>query len=106
MIDAGDELGVCAINVAEFYSGVPEDARDLWDEFFASIGYWHITQDIARRAGLLRHEYSQIGRALSTTDTLIAAVAETNGSVIVTNNVKDYPMPNLSILSFLDITSR
>lgn len=30
---------------------------------------------------------------------LVAAVAQEQGAVIVTNNVKDYPMPGLHLLS-------
>ena len=98
MIEAGDDLGVCAINVAEFFSGVPPDQRAVWDEFIGSLYYWDITRDAARRAGHFRYSFARQGSALSTTDTLIAAVALERGATIITNNVKDYPMSEVRLL--------
>lgn len=100
MIDAGDELGVCPVNVAEFYAGVPPAQRDLWDEFFSSLGYWEIDLGTAREAGCFRYDFARKGVALSTADTLVASVALGKGAVIVSNNVKDYPLPGIALLPF------
>lgn len=102
MIEAGDELGVCAINVAEFYSGIPPEQRFTWDEFIGSLRYWGITRDAARQAGRFRYEFAQKGIMLSTTDALIAAVAQERGAAVVTSNVKDYPMEEIHILALKD----
>jgi len=79
MIQEGDELGVCAVNIAEFYAGIPANQRAVWDEFTGSLQYWQ-------------------GKILSTTDTLMAAVALDHQAILVTNNVKDYPMGQIQIL--------
>jgi tRNA(fMet)-specific endonuclease VapC len=97
MIEAGDELGVCAINVAEFYAGLPAERRPVWDEFTRSLQYWEITLEASRQAGHFRHDFARKGVALSTTDTLVAAVALDYQAVLVTNNIKDYPMAQLQI---------
>jgi tRNA(fMet)-specific endonuclease VapC len=102
MIDAGDELGVCAINVAEFYSGIPSEKRSTWDEFIGSLRYWGITKDAARQAGRFRYEFARKGIILTTTDTLVAAVAQEREAVVVTSNVKDYPMKEIHILTLMD----
>jgi predicted nucleic acid-binding protein len=49
--ESGDELGVCAINVAEFYAGL--EGRELpdWDEFFAALTYWATSRAAAVQAG-------------------------------------------------------
>ncbi|MCL5962210.1 MAG: PIN domain-containing protein [Chloroflexi bacterium] len=99
MIQTGDELGVCAVNVAEFYSGLPPENRPTWDEFIGSLEYWAASRTAAARAGGYRYEYSRQGQAISTTDALIAAVAQERGAVIVTNNVKDFPLPGTLLLS-------
>ena len=99
MISLGNELGVCAVNIAEFYSGIPQDKYPVWNEFFASLRYWEITRTAAQLAGQYRHEFAQNGKAISTTDTLIAAVARENDATIVTDNVKDYPMEDISLLA-------
>ncbi len=98
MIDAGDELAVCAINVAEFYAGLPPAQRAIWDRFLGALVYWDISREDARQAGVWRYEFARKGIVLSTTDTLVAAVAQGQSAIIVTNNVKDYPMPGVRLL--------
>ncbi|MBI4318805.1 MAG: PIN domain-containing protein [Chloroflexi bacterium] len=89
--EGGDELAVCAINVAEFYAGVPPAQRGVWDEFFSTLTYWDVTAQAARHAGCLRFDFARKGRVLSTTDVIIAAVAQEKEAVIVTDNTKGLP---------------
>ncbi len=102
MISGGDELGVCAINVAEFYTGVPPDKRPVWDEFISSLRFWDINRDTARQAGIYRYDFGRKGVVLSTTDTLVAAVASEHHAVVVTNNLKDYPMDDVELMALKD----
>ena len=102
MINAGDGVGVCPVNVAEFYTGIPPAQRQVWDEFFDSLHYWEISHDAARQAGIWRYEFARQGITLSTTDSLIAAVAKEQQAVVVTNNVKDYPMQEIQLLPLKD----
>src|SRR5262249_38703519 len=99
MINAGDEIGVCAINAAEFYTGIPPAQRPLWDEFFASLRFWEMGRSAVRQAGVYRYDFARQGTILSTTDTLVAAVAKEQPAVLVTNNVKDYPMQEIEVLA-------
>ena len=98
-IAAGEELGVCPINVAEFYSGVPTEVRvPEWDEFMDSLAYWQISREAARQAGRYRYEFARKGVALATADVLVAAVAVDRAAVLVTNNVRHYPMDDIHLL--------
>lgn len=99
MIHDGDALAICAINVAEFYSGIPATAYATWTRFFGSLGYWNIGLDAAMQAGRFRYQFARKGISLSTPDTLVAAVALEKGAVIATNNAKDYPMAGVQLLS-------
>lgn len=92
LIDSTDEIGVCPINVAEFYAGIPPRQHPLWNTFFASLLYWPITQKIAQQAGMWRYEFARKGKILTTADTLIAAVAKEQNAILITGNAKDYPM--------------
>jgi len=58
--DAGDDLAVCAINLAEFYSGIPESQYALWDGFFSELRYWDITPEAARLAGQYRYQAARL----------------------------------------------
>jgi|SRR5215207_673881 len=91
-IQNNDELGVSPINVAEFYSGLGTSQHPVWDEFFEPLLLWPISLAAAKQAGKFRYDFARRGVTLSTTDTLVAAVALEHRAVIVTSNVKDYPM--------------
>jgi predicted nucleic acid-binding protein len=100
MIKAGDELGVCAINVAEFYTGViPATEYPALDQFIRSLAYWEITFGTAVRAGRYRYDFLRTGQTLSTTDVLVAAVARERYATLVTSNRKLYPMTDVTLLS-------
>ena len=98
LIEAGDDLGVCAVNIAEFYSGIPVDKRTVWNEFISSLSYWNVTREAAAHAGRDRYDFARNGQTLSTTDAIIAAVARDHQATLMTNNVKDYPMADITVL--------
>jgi predicted nucleic acid-binding protein len=102
MITAGERLGICAINVSEFFAGLPPPNRPIWEEFFASLTYWDIDKDSARIAGLYRYELSRSGQTLTTTDALIAAVALQKHATLLTSNIKHYPIHGLTVYSLRD----
>ncbi len=98
IIENNDDVGVCAITVAEFYTGIPPETRTVWDEFMQSVTYWDISLNAAMKAGKDRYFFARQGISISTTDALIAAVAHEQDAILVTNNIKDYPMKDLILL--------
>ena len=90
--DAGDDLGVCPITVAEFYAGLPAHEYSTWDAFFSSLVFVPISYDAALQAGKWRASFKAQGIQLSTSDTLVAAVAAEAGATVVTSNLRHYPM--------------
>ena len=90
LIDQGDELGVCAVNVAEFASGIPSDQISLWNPFLSEFSYWDISRETAALAGAFRHTLARRGTRLQLPDAIVAAVAATLGATILTDNVKHF----------------
>ena len=91
-------LASCAITVAEVYAGMrPKEAR-VTERLLATLNYFDTTPAIAKRGGELRAEWAKKGRTLGLPDTLIAAVALEYGLALATNNIKDFPMPELQLL--------
>lgn len=106
MLDAGDEVGLCAVTVAELYSGLSEKNHAKWREFMATLPYWDVTRDGARQAGIDRKAASSAGRTIQVADSLIAAVAREQQAVVLTSNIKDYPMKDVRVLSLRESATK
>jgi hypothetical protein len=52
---------------------------------------------IAKQAGALRYEWARKGVTLTLTDTMIAATVLHYGLTLITDNRKDFPMPELKL---------
>lgn len=97
LISEGHTLACCDVTVAEVYAGMQSHEAEATDAFLSALVWYQTNRAIARRAGRLRFEYARQGRTLSLADTLIAATAIEHGLTLITANVKDFPMPELSL---------
>ena len=52
---------------------------------------------MSQRAGRIKYEWARKGHSLSLADVLIAATALHYGLTLITDNVKHFPMPELSV---------
>jgi len=102
LVNAGNILACCPINVTEVYAGMrpPEEAHTK--TFLQSLMYYPITWPVARFAGLLKRDYRKKGITLATTDVTIAAVALHHHLSLITDNLKHYPMKELSLYPLPD----
>lgn len=95
----GEDVGLCAIQLAEFYAGRRRGDRVESDAFIDALPCWDITPAVAIQAGHYRFSFARRGRAIQTPDALNAAVAWRMRAAVVTRNVKDYPVPGVPILA-------
>ncbi len=95
----GHQLAVCAIGVAEVYAGVHPHIKGEADRLFERLDYFDITPEMAVEAGRYRYQFARHGISLSTQDTLTAAVAIANDATLITNNLSDFPMDGIRLLS-------
>jgi predicted nucleic acid-binding protein len=58
---------------------------------------YQITFAVAELAGRLKRDYGRKGKTLAIPDVLVAAVAIYYHLTLITDNVKDFPMPELSL---------
>ena len=93
----GHGLGICAVNVAEVFGGMLEHERGFTERFLSWLDYVDISYETARAAGELQAELKRAGKKADLPDTLIGAVALTNGATLLTANVKDFPLPGLRV---------
>ncbi|MBI4532321.1 MAG: PIN domain-containing protein [Candidatus Melainabacteria bacterium] len=93
----GNLLCCCAINVTEVYAGMKAKERQQTELFLNSLDYYNVTREIATQAGLLKCTWAERGVTLSVSDVTVAAVAIEHGLLLLTDNVKHYPMPEVTM---------
>jgi hypothetical protein len=97
LVSQGHSLACCAITVGEIYAGMRPAEAPLTSQFFSTLVWLETSFAVAQRAGALRYEWARKGITLALTDTMIAATALQYGLTLITDNRKDFPMPELTI---------
>ncbi len=90
---SGAILGCCCVNITELYRGLREKEKAGADKLISHLHYFEITPKIARTAGEYQNEYAKKGITLSLADVIIGTVAFANKAILLTANIKHYPMP-------------
>lgn len=96
LIEQDQLVGICAVSIAELYSG-PLGDEPAMARFLDRLPCFEITREVARTAGLYRAQFLREGRKLATTDMLIAAVARAEKAILLTGNVRDFPMTDIQV---------
>jgi predicted nucleic acid-binding protein len=104
LLSQGDLLACCAVNVSEVYAGMRPKEEAKTEALLQSLEYYEINWNVAKQAGLLKRDFSKKGQTLSLPDTLIAAVALEYNLMLVTDNVKHYPMPQLKLYPLSEVS--
>ena len=97
LVKQGHLLACCAINVADIYAGMRPREEQATEEFLRTLEYYYLTWPVARLAGLLKRDPARKGTTLTLADATIAAVALIYELTLMTDNVKDFPMKELSL---------
>ena len=92
-------LALCTIVTAELHAGLSSEDIAPARKFLEIVDYVSVTKTAAELAGQLLFRYKRQGISLAPQDTIIAAVAITEGFTLVTDNLKDFPMTELKILA-------
>jgi predicted nucleic acid-binding protein len=95
LVRAGHTLATSSLNFAEVYAGHRPGEEKAIEILLGSLDCYEITKETGRMAGLLRYVWARKGKTLSLADTVIAAVALENNCILMTDNRKDFPMPEL-----------
>lgn len=97
LVEAGNDLACSAITVAEIYAGMRAHESSRTESFLEGMEQYDVDWELARYAGLLKNEWARHGQTLSVPDVLIAATALAHRLVLMTDNRKDFPMPELAL---------
>lgn len=86
-------LGISVVVAAEFLSGADRDGTQSLDDLINMFGTLSVHTETARRAARYRKAFS--GRGLKLPDALIAATCAEHGAILVTNNLRDFPVSDI-----------
>ena len=95
LVRAHQTLATTCLNVAELYSGMRPGEEVATEAFLSGLECFDLTGSAARRAGKLKNQWAQRGRTLALADTVIAAIAIEQHCTLLTDNHKDFPMPEV-----------
>lgn len=84
--------------MSEIFSGVHPEELSQVEEFLEAMGCVQIDYKTAKKAGLYKRDFQRRGINLSISDTLIAAAAVENSLILVTKNVRHFPMEELKVI--------
>jgi predicted nucleic acid-binding protein len=96
LVESGRTLATTAINIAEIYAGMRPNEAHATNIFLATLVCYPITAEIAYRAGSLKQKWAQKGQTLTLADMMIASVALDHRLTLMTDNRKDFPIPELN----------
>jgi predicted nucleic acid-binding protein len=86
-----------AISVAEVHVGMRPDESDATSALLDGLVVLPVTRAVAELAGTFKRRDRR--RTLELADCLIAATAALEGATLATGNLRDYPMPEITLLN-------
>jgi predicted nucleic acid-binding protein len=92
-----DPLMVSAVTVHEVYAGMRPGEEEMTETMLAGFVHVPFGTTEARLTGDWWRSYRAQGVTLDVRDLAIAAAAVTRRASLITNNVKDFPMPELRV---------
>jgi predicted nucleic acid-binding protein len=91
------ELACCPVNVTEVYTGLREPETEKTEALMRSLELIPISFEAGRLAGELLRTWARQGKTFSVPDMIIAAVCITEDLTLITDNRKDFTMPELKL---------
>ena len=95
LVAAGHVLATTTLNVAELFAGMRQAEAGRTESLLAGLHCYPMTDTIARRAGALKYTWEQKGRTLTLADMIVASTALEHSLFLMTDNRKDFPLPDL-----------
>jgi predicted nucleic acid-binding protein len=97
LVESGETLACSAITIMEIYTGLRPHESVTTQAFLDGLEHSTVDRDLGRYAGWLKNEWAKQGRTFSAPDVVIAATALVHKLVLITDNRKDFPMPQLAL---------
>lgn len=97
LVRAGHDLSTTTLNIAEIYAGMQPAEEARTEALLTSLDLYELSGSSARLAGRLKNTWTRKGRTVTLSDTIVAAIAIERGCALLTDNRKDFPMPEVQL---------
>lgn len=97
LVRDGHTLSTTAVNVAEVYAGMRSEEEQQTEALLAALNCYDLTAHTGRMAGRLKNQWARKGRTIAIADAIVAAIALERGCALMTDNRKDFPIPELDL---------
>jgi tRNA(fMet)-specific endonuclease VapC len=94
----GNILCSSAVTIGEVHSGLYPHEQQRGNAYLSGLHFLPTSAGAARQAGQWRFSFARRGITLSITDCLVAATALEHQAVVITGNLRHYPMPEITVL--------
>lgn len=93
----GISLSISCVSVAELFAGMRASEEAVTEALLSALDCIPVNREIAREAGLIRAAQRRLGRTLALDDMMIAATAIRFSYPLVTDNRKDFEIPEIEL---------
>jgi predicted nucleic acid-binding protein len=95
LVRAGHSLSTTTLNIAELYAGMRAGEVVATEALLSGLESYELSGSAARLAGKLKNAWARRGRTLALADAIVAAIAIERECSLLTDNRKDFPMPEV-----------
>ena len=93
------KIAISAISVGEILSKASKEEKEKLSLLIRRFGVLAVDEVVASIAGEYRHQFSRKKKKAYLLDCFIAATAKLHSLILVTRNIKDYPMKNIQVIN-------
>lgn len=97
LLARGHALGTTCMNIAEVERGVRAKERKAAAALLQRLRFLPTDREAAERAGRYQADFDRRGRTLHTADALVAGTARAHGAILLTDDVRDFPMKDITV---------
>jgi len=97
LVRGGHTLSTATLNIAEIYAGMRPAEESRTEALLSGLELYELSGTSARLAGRLKNTWARKGHTLTLADTIVAAIAIERGCALLTDNRKDFPMPEVQL---------
>jgi predicted nucleic acid-binding protein len=90
-------LATSCVNVTEVERGIRPKERKAAETLLSRLRFLETTREAAVRAGRYQATFERRGVTIHTADALVAGTARAHGAVLLTDNVRDFPMRDIRV---------